>query len=114
MIDIWNFNTSLKAKWLQGRLDSDNKGKWKVFFAYYLERYGGKLLHLSNLQQRNAKQVFIQDPFVKEVIEYLTILNYCEKNLECEATYIWHNSLITLEKKPFFCLSWFNAGAPPQ
>ena len=55
-------------KWLQDHLDSDNRGKWKVFFAYYLERYGGKLLNLSNLQQRNAKQVVIQDPFVKEAI----------------------------------------------
>ena len=44
MIDIRNFNTSLKVKWLQGYLDSDDKGKWKVFFAYYLEMYGGKLL----------------------------------------------------------------------
>ena len=43
MIDIWDFNTSLKVKWLQGHLDSDNKGKWTVFFAYCLERYGGKL-----------------------------------------------------------------------
>ena len=38
-------------------LDSDNKGKWKVFLDYYLERHGGKLLILSNLQQRDAKQL---------------------------------------------------------
>ena len=110
MIDIRNFNTSLKVKWLQGYLDSDNKGKWKVFFDYYLERYGGKLLILSNLQQRDAKQLVMQDPFVKEVIEYWTTINYCEKNLEFESAFIWHNSLITIEKKPFFYQSWFNAG----
>ena len=110
MIDIRNFNTSLKVKWLQGYLDSDNKGKWKVFFDYYLERYGGKLLILSNLQQRDAKQLVIQDPFVKEVIEYWTTINYCEKNLEFESAFIWYNSLITIEKKPFFYQSWFNAG----
>ena len=102
MIDIRNFNTFLKVKWLQGYLDSDNKGKWKVFFDCYLERYGGKLLILSNLQQRDAKQLVIQDPFVKEVIEYWTTINYCEKNLEFESAFIWHNSLITIEKKPFF------------
>ena len=111
MIDIRNFNTSLKVKWLQGYLDSDNKGKWEVFFDYYLERYGGKLLILSNLQQRDAKQLVIQDPFVKEVIEYWTTIHYCEKNLEFESAFIWHNSLITIEKKPFFFhQSWFNAG----
>ena len=114
MINIWNFKISLKVKWLQGLLDSDNKGRWKVFLACYLERYGGKLLNLSYLQQRNAKQLVIQDPFVKEVIEYRTIINYCDKNLECASAYIWHNSLITIEKKSFFHQSWLNAGAPPQ
>ena len=87
MIDIRNFNTSLKVNWTQGYLDSDNKGKWKVFFDYYLE---------SNLQERDAKQLVIQDPFVKEVIEYWTITNYREKNLEFELAYIRHNALITI------------------
>ena len=57
MIDIRNCNTSLKVKWLQGYLDSDNKGKWKVFFDYHLKRYSGKLLILGNLKQRDAKQL---------------------------------------------------------
>ena len=47
MIDIRDFNTSLKVKWLQGYLVLNDKGKWKVFFDYYLEMYGGKLLILS-------------------------------------------------------------------
>ena len=110
MIDIRNFNTSLKVKWLQGYLDSDNKGKWKVFFDYHLERYGGKLLILGNLKQRDAKQLVIQDPFVKEVIECWSTINYREKNLKFESAFIWHNSLITIEKKPIFYQSWSNAG----
>ena len=92
-------------KWLQGYLDSDNKGKWKFFFDYHLERYGGKLLILSN-----AKQLVIQDPFVKQVIDCWTTINYREKNLKSESAFIWHNSLITIEKKPFFYQSWFNTG----
>ena len=78
-------------------------------YIYYLERYRGKLLILSNLQQLDTKQLVIQDPFVKEVIEYWTVINYCEENLEFESPYIWHNSLITIEKKPFFYQSWFIA-----
>ena len=85
-------------------------GKWKVFFDYHLERDGGKLLILGNLKQRDAKQLVIQDPFVKEVIECWTTINYREKNLKFESAFIWHNSLITIEKKPFFYQSWFNAG----
>ena len=66
MIDTRNFNTSLKVKRPQGYLDSDNKGKWKVLIDY-IERSGGRLLIL---QQRDAKQLVIQDPLVKKVIEY--------------------------------------------
>ena len=42
MIDIQSFNASLKTKWVQSYLNTESKGKWKVFFDYYLERYCGK------------------------------------------------------------------------
>ena len=35
MIDIRNFNTSESEMAARLYLDSDNKGKWKVFFDYY-------------------------------------------------------------------------------
>ena len=65
---------------------------------------------LSNLRQHDAKQLVLQDPFVKEVIDYWTIINYRDENLDFESAYIWYNSLITIEHKPFFYKSWFNAG----
>ena len=57
MIDIQSFNTSLKLKWVQNYLNTENKGKWKALFDYFLERYGGKLLFLSNLEQQDAAQL---------------------------------------------------------
>ena len=32
MIDIHSFNASLKIKWVQSYLNTDNKGKWKSVF----------------------------------------------------------------------------------
>ena len=32
MLDIQSFNESLKMKWIQGYLNEENKGKWKLFF----------------------------------------------------------------------------------
>ena len=52
MIDIQGFNASLKTKWIQSYLNTENKGKCKAFFDYYLEKYGGKLLFLCNLKQK--------------------------------------------------------------
>ena len=44
MIDIHSFNASLKIKWVQSYLNTDNKGKWKSVFDYYLKQHGGKFL----------------------------------------------------------------------
>ena len=102
MIDIQSFNASLKMKWVQSYLNTENKGTWNMFFNYYLERYGGKLLFLCNLKQEDASQLKIKDPFLKEIVEHCSNLNYSEKTPLFESTCIWHNSLITIEKKPFF------------
>ena len=36
MIDIKRFKSSLKMKWVQSYLNTENKGKWKVFFLFLL------------------------------------------------------------------------------
>ena len=63
MLDIQSFNASLKMKRVQSYLMTENKGKWKAFVDYYLESYGGKLLFLCNLKQKDASQLKIKDPF---------------------------------------------------
>ena len=63
-----------------------------------------------DLKQKDASQLKIKDPVLKEVVEHGSNLNYTEKNPVFESTCIWHNSLITIEKKPFFYKSWFKAG----
>ena len=108
MIDIKSFKASLKMKWVQSYLNTENKGKWKVFFDSYLQRYGRKLVFLCNLKQKDASQLKIKDPFFKEIVEYWSNSNYSE-NPVFQSTYacILHNSLMTIEKKPFFNKSWF-------
>ena len=80
------------------------------FFDYYLERYGGKLLFVCNLKQKDASQLKIKHPFVTQIEEYWSNLNYREKDPLFESTCIRHNSLITIDNKPFFYKSWFKAG----
>ena len=63
MIDIQSFNASLKMKWVQSYLNTENKGTWNMLFDYYLERYSGKLLFLCNLKQKDASRLKIKDPF---------------------------------------------------
>ena len=62
MLDIQSFNESLKMKWIQGYLNEENKGKWKLFFDHYLGKWGGKLLFRGNLKQQDSTLLNLKDP----------------------------------------------------
>ena len=72
------------------------------FFRLLLEEIRLEIIVLCNLNKKDASQLKIKDPVLKEVVEHGSNLNYTEKNPVFESTCIWHNSLITIEKKPFF------------
>ena len=102
MIDIQSFNKSLKMKWVQGYLNNVNQCKWKLFLDFHLQKYGGKLVFLSNLKPQDVPQLNLR--------EHWTTLNCTEKNLDFNSMGIWHNSLIRIENRPFFYTSWLKAG----
>ena len=97
MLDIQSFNESLKMKWIQGYLNEENKGKWKLFFDHYLGKYGGKLLFRSNLKQQGSTLLNLKDPFLKEIIQYWTKLNYKDDNLDLPPHV--YGTTLTLELK---------------
>ena len=110
MIGIHSFNASLKIKWVQSYLNTDNKGKWKSVFDYYLRKHGGKLLFQGNLKKQDIPLLDIREPFLREIAEQWTNINFTEKNPDFISACIWHNSLIRIESRPFFYRTWFNAG----
>ena len=114
MIDILSFNKSLKATWIKKYLDTENGGSWKLFFDAELQRYGGKLAILGNLNSKDMHSVIkVSDPFVKESLEIWSEISFEEtvtsyKHL-CSAP-LWHNSLIRIGNKPVFYQDWFLKG----
>jgi len=82
MLDIQSFNNSLKMKRVQGYLNDANHGKWKLFLDFHLQKKLGKVVLLSNLKQQNVPQLNLRDPFLREIKEHWTTLNYREKNLD--------------------------------
>lgn len=64
------------------------------------------LLFLCNFLKKDASRLKIKDPFLTEIVEYWTNLTDIEKNPIFESPFMWHNSLITIEKKPFFNTTW--------
>ena len=64
----------------------------------------------SNLKRQGVPLLNLTDPFLTEIVEYWSTLNYRDENLDFISTHIWHNSLIVIENRPFFYKSLFNAG----
>ena len=67
-------------------------------------------MFLSNLKPQDVPQLNLRDPFLREILEHWTTLNYREKNLDFNSMGIWHNSLIRIGNRPFFYTSWLKAG----
>ena len=80
MIDIHSFNASFKIKWVQSCLNTDDKGKWKSVFDCYLKNHGGKLLFQGNLKKQDIPLFGIREPFLREITEQCTNINFTEKN----------------------------------
>ena len=114
MIDILSFNKSLKATWIKKYLDTENGGSWKIFFDAELQRYGGKLAILGNLNSKDMHSVIkVSDPFVKESLEIWSEISFEEtvtsyKNLR--SVLLWYDSLIRIGNKPVFYQDWFPKG----
>ena len=99
MIDIQSLNASLKIKWVQSYLNTDNKGKWKSVFDYYLKTYGRKFLFQGDLKHQVTPLLDFREPFLGEILEHWTIINFREKNRNFNSSCIWHNSLIRIESR---------------
>ena len=76
MIDIASFNQTLRMKWVKSYLDDQDTGKWKFFFNHRLAHFGGKLVFWGNLSPKHVPLLNLQYPFLAEIMEYWTTLNY--------------------------------------
>ena len=85
-------------------------GSGNFFFDNYLGKHGRKLLFRSNLKQQDSTLLNLKDPFLKEIMQYWTKFNHKDDNLDFASTYIWYNSHIRIENRPFFYRSWLSAG----
>ena len=69
MMDISSFNNSLKTTWIKKYLDSNNKGKWKIFFDITLKKYGCRNFFSYNFNVRDTLSIITtSDAFLKELL----------------------------------------------
>ena len=84
------------------------------FFDAELQRYGGKLAILGNLNPKDMHSVKkVSDPFVKESLEIWSEISFEEtvtSDKHLRSLPLWHNSLIKIGNKPVFYQDWFLKG----
>ena len=116
MIDIQSFSKSLKVTWIKKYLDTENQGKWKLFFDLELGTLGGKIALTGNLNKKDTTSTAkASNSFIKEVLTIWSEANF-EDNIISEKQFLdqclWYNSLIIIriDNRPIFYKEWSNKG----
>ena len=78
----------------------------KNFFDLEIDSYEKELVFASNMSKRDAsKYINLSDPFIKEVHETWTEINF-ENTINAmeqfRQQYLWQNSLIKIENKSIY------------
>ena len=112
MIDIQSFSKLLKITWIKKYLDTENQGKWKLFFDLELGTLGGKIALTGNLNKKDTTSTAkASNSFIKEVLTIWSEANF-EDNIISEKQFLdqclWYNSLIRIDNRPIFYKQWFN------
>ena len=58
MVDLNLFTNALKCSWIKRIMDDQNKGLWKQQYVNLLNKYGGKLLLESELNENIISDMF--------------------------------------------------------
>ena len=96
MIDLISFNKALKSTWVKKYLDPENHGKWKFFFDWQLQHYGGPVVFRGNLNKHDlSKFINSTDSFTSEILQLWSEMSY-EANVNSTDHFLslplWHNS----------------------
>ena len=111
MCHIPSLMKGLKIAWVKRLIDSDNTGKWKIFFNHYLQPFGGNLLWHCNMNQTEKCIDRINNVFVKNVVRsWCTVAYDSNINTMYDDQIIWNNSYIRIDNNIQYKCNWLNNG----
>ena len=114
MIDIRLFAQDLKLIWVKRYLDKGNEAKRKLFFNVQWRELGGDVIFKGNLHKKDILTYFeVSDVFLQETLKIWSNIfyedNICSKK-QLLSQSLWLNSLIRVNNKPIYYLSWSSQG----
>ena len=112
MFHFPSVNAGLKIAWIKRLLNNQNTGKWKCFFDYHLQKFGGNLIWYCNMNTKEKKINIIQNTFIREIVKVWTQHTFESDitNNQIKTQCIWHNSHIRINNQLLFTKAWHVCG----
>merc|ERR1712002_1373631 len=104
--------SGLKIAWVKRYLNDQNKGKWKCFFDYHLEKFGGNMIWTCNLNANEKILDSIKNTFICDIVKEWCKFTYTTdiKNSQVRSQCIWLNSCIKINDRVIFYKNWYSKG----
>ena len=102
--------SGLKIAWVKRYLNDQNKGKWKCFFDYHLEKFGGNMIWTCNMNAKDFLLDSIQNTFIYDIAKEWFKFTYTTDIKNSRSQCIWLNSHIKIDNKIIFYKNWYSKG----
>ena len=103
---IPGFIRSLKCTWLKRYLD-DSEAVWKLFFDFYLQKYGKKFLFSCNFK---GDDIVIDNCFLQDVCKAWSTFSYYVPTSNFKKQIIWNNSHIKVNNEIIYYEFMYSKG----
>ena len=110
MCHIPSLVKGLKIAWIKRLLDSNNNGKWKIFYKRHLKAFGGNFLWHCNLHPDDSRILSIKNDFIRDVVQAWFSLVHVPDLNESDNFIVWNNSHVKIDNKTVFNESWYKKG----
>ena len=110
MIDVEKFIYSLKGSWIKRLIEANPNNPLRKIYYQTFDKYGGNLIFESNVYKHDIEKIFLNKPFLKDILISWRNINAYIFDKITSKTVIWNNSLLRSDDKTIFYSSWLAKG----
>ena len=108
--NIRNILHTAKASWVKRLVDDKNKSSCNTLYNSILNKYGGKLVFESDIDQADVKRMFKNNIFLSEIIQSWQFLKNKDTTPPQHKTVLWNNSSIKQNNTTLIYPKWLDKG----
>ena len=110
MPNIRNILHTAKASWVKRLVNDKNKSSCNTLYNSILNKYGGKLVFESDIDQADVKRMLKKNNFISEIIQSWQFLKNKDTTPPQHKTVVWNNSSIKQNNTTLIYPKWLDKG----